>query len=111
MRREYKDKLTMSIGLFTDKSHQPTDAEVLEAIGPRLSIWQDLVHFIREKYAIQEDFKFLYGKNYGWALGFRIKGKLLVSLYPARGGFTAQVNLSSDAIEKAQNMALGKNVQ
>ncbi len=101
----------MTVGLFTDKSHQPTDAEVLEAIGPRLSIWQDLVHFVREKYPVQEDFKFLYGKNYGWALRFRIKGKLLVSLYPVKGGFTAQVNLGSDAVEKAQSMKLGKNVQ
>ncbi len=101
----------MSIGAFSDKTHQPTDAEVLEAIGPRLSIWQELVHFVREKYPIQEDFKFLYGKNYGWALRFRIKGKLLISLYPAEGGFTVQVNLSSEAIEKAQRMKLGKNVQ
>ncbi len=101
----------MSIGAFSDKTHQPTDAEVLEAIGPRLSIWQELVHFVREKYPIQEDFKFLYGKNYGWALRFRIKGKLLISLYPAEGGFTAQVNLSSEAVEKAQRMKLGKNVQ
>ena len=101
----------MSIGAFSDKKHQPTDAEVLEAIGPKLSIWQKLVRFVREKYPIQEDFKFLYGKNYGWALRFRIKGKLLISLYPAEGGFTAQVNLSSEAIEKAQRMKLGKNVQ
>jgi hypothetical protein len=101
----------MSIGLFTDKGSQPTDAQVLEAIGPKLPLWHALVHFVREQYPIQEDFKFLYGKNYGWALRFRIKGKLLVSLYPAQGGFTAQVNLSSDAIEKAQSMKLSKNVQ
>ena len=101
----------MRIGLFTDKSHQPTDAQVLETIGPKLPLWHALVHFVREQYPVQEDFKFLYGKNYGWALRFRIKGKLLVSLYPAQGGFTAQVNLSSDAVEKAKSMRLGKNVQ
>jgi hypothetical protein len=101
----------MSIGLFTDKDHQPTDTQVVEAIGLRLPLWHALVHFVREQYPVQEDFKFLYGKNYGWALRFRIKGKLLVSLYPTQGGFTAQVNLSSDAIEKAQRMKLSKNVQ
>jgi Protein of unknown function (DUF3788) len=101
----------MGIGLFTDKSHQPTDAQVLEAIGPKLPLWHALVHFVREEYPVQEDFKFLYGKNYGWALRFRVKGKLLVSLYPTQAGFTAQVNLSSDAIEKAQSMKLSKNVQ
>jgi hypothetical protein len=101
----------MSIGLFTDKRYQPTDTQVLEAVGPKLPLWHTLVHFVRERYPVQEDFKFLYGKNYGWALRFRIKDKLLVSLYPTQGGFTAQVNLSSDAIEKAQGMKLSKNVQ
>ena len=101
----------MSIGVFTDKKHQPADAEVLEAIGVRLPLWQDLVRFIRETYPAQEDFKFLYGKTYGWALRFRIKGQVLTSLYPTQGGFTAQVNLSPEAVEQAQSMELGHNVQ
>jgi hypothetical protein len=101
----------MSIGLFTDKGHQPTDTQILEAIGPKLPLWHALVRFVQEQYPVQEDFRFLYGKNYGWALRFRIKGQLLVSLYPTQGGFTAQINLSSNAIEKAQRMRLGKNVQ
>ena len=101
----------MGIGLFTDKGHQPTESQVLEAIGPKLPLWHALVRFVREQYPVQEDFKFLYGRNYGWALRFRIKGKLLVSLYPTQGGFTAQINLSSAAIEKAQSMKLSKNVQ
>jgi hypothetical protein len=101
----------MSIGIFTDKSHRPTDAEVFGAIGPMLPAWQVLVKFIRASYASQENFKFLYGKKYGWALRFRINGKLLTSLYPTQNGFTAQVNLSPAAIEQAQRMKLGKNVQ
>lgn len=101
----------MSIGLFTDKNHQPTDTEVSEAVGPMLPAWQELVKYIRKNYPIQEDFKFLYGKTYGWALRFRIKEKLLTSLYPTQNGFTAQVILSPAAIEQAQLMKPGKNVQ
>ena len=101
----------MSIGLFIDKKHQPTDAEVREAIGARLPLWQELVCFIRETYPAQEDFKFLYGKTYGWALRFRIKGQVLTSLYPTQGGFTAQVNLSPEAVEQAQSEGLGHNVR
>ena len=80
----------MSIGAFTDKNHQPTDTEVFETIGPMLQAWQALVQFIRENYRVQEDFKFMYGEKYGWALRFRTSGKLLTSLYPARKGFTVQ---------------------
>ena len=101
----------MSIGVFADKNHQPTDTEVSEAIGLMLPAWQVLVKFIRESYPVQEDFKFLYGKKYGWALRFRINGKLLTSLYPTQNGFTAQVNRGPTAIEQAQRMKLSKNVQ
>jgi hypothetical protein len=101
----------MSVGKFTDKKHQPSETEILAAIGPRLPIWQELIGFIREKYPVQEDFKFMYGKNYGWAFRFRIKGQFLTSLYPAEGGFAVQVNLSPQAIEQALSLQPGKNVR
>ena len=101
----------MSIGFFTDKGNRPTEAQILEAVGSRLPLWHALIGFVREQYPVQEDFKFLYGKTYGWALRFRIKGQLLVSLFPTQGGFTAQVNLSPDAIEKALTMKMSENVQ
>ena len=62
-------------------------------------------------YPSDEDFRFLYGKQYGWALRFRIRGQLLTSLYPAVEGFTVQINLSPAAVEQAQQMNLGANVQ
>jgi hypothetical protein len=101
----------MSIGVFTDKDHQPTGTEVFGAIGPMLPAWQVLIKFIRDNYAVQEDFKFLYGKKYGWALRFRINGKLLTSLYPTQNGFIAQVILNPAAVKQAQSMKLGKNVR
>jgi len=101
----------MSVGVFTDKNHRPTDNEILKAVGPRLSTWQELIRFIREKYSVQEEFKFLYGSKYGWGLRFSTKGKLLVSLYPVQGGFTVQIILRPEAVEKVQSMKVGRNVQ
>ena len=101
----------MSIGLFTDKTQEPTNAQMHEAIGPGLQLWQSLLHFVREQYPVQEDFRFMYGKKYGWALRFRIKEKLLVSLYPRQGGFTVQVILNPGAVEKARSMKLSRNVE
>lgn len=101
----------MSIGAFTDKKHRPTEDEIQQVIGPKLSAWQKLIQFIRENYPSEEDFKFLYGKKYGWALRFRIRGKLLTSLYPTEKGFTVQINLSQAAIEQVQGMKPGENVQ
>ncbi len=101
----------MGLSIFTDKKVRPTDAQVQEAVGVKLAIWQELIGFIRDKYPVQEDFKFLYGKNYGWGLRFRIKKQLLTSLYPAQGRFFAQVNLGPQAVEAAQRLPLGRNAQ
>jgi len=101
----------MSVGVFTDKNHRPTDNEILKAVGPRLSTWQELIRFIREEYRVQEEFKFLYGDKYGWGLRFSTKGKLLTSLYPVQGGFTVQIILRPEAVEKAQSMKMGRNVR
>lgn len=101
----------MSVGLFTDKHHEPTEAEIQAALGSKLPLWQELIQFIREVYRPQEDFRFFYGKDYGWARRFRIKGRLLTTLYPRRDGYTAQVILNPAAVEMAQQMNLGQNTQ
>jgi hypothetical protein len=101
----------MSIGLFTDKKCRPTDADVTKAIGPMQPGWNSLIQFIREQYPSEEDFAFLYGKTYGWALRFRIKGQLLTNLYPTQGGFTVQINLDSQAIETVRQWDTGDHVR
>ncbi|HQE93994.1 MAG TPA: DUF3788 family protein [Anaerolineae bacterium] len=101
----------MSIGTFTDKKQRPTEDEILAMIGQKLPLWEELIHFIRENYPSDEDFTFLYGKKYGWALRFRIRKQLLTSLYPAEGGFKVQINLSPEAVEQALAMQLGHHVQ
>jgi hypothetical protein len=100
---------TMSVSFFADKTHQPTDTELHEAVGALFSIWQELVQWIRNQYAVHEELKFMYGKNYGWGLKFSTKSKLLTALYPGSGYFTVQIILRPEAIEKAQGMKLGQN--
>jgi hypothetical protein len=101
----------MSVGVFTDRNHPPTESEIGEAIGPMLPAWQMLAQHIRERYLPEGNLKFLYGKSYGWAWRFRVKGKLLTALYPTKSGFTVQIILSPPAIEQAERMKLGKNVR
>lgn len=99
-----------SMGAFTDKKNEPTKAQVVEVLGAMVHLWQALIQHIRATYDGQEDFKFCYGKRYGWAMRFRVKGGLLTALYPNRNSSTAQVILSSAALEQAQTMQLGNGV-
>lgn len=101
----------MGIGVFTDKKVRPTDEQVRAAIGPLLAAWDALVGSIRATYPADEDFRFMYGKNYGWALRFRIRNQLLTSLYPTAGGFTVQINLGPEAVERTPGMGLRAHVQ
>jgi hypothetical protein len=101
----------MSVGIFTNKKYQPSEEEVINAIGSKFTLWQGMVNYIREKYPALEDFKFMYGSNYGWAWRFRIKKQFLTSLYPGKEGFSVQVNLGPEAIERTYQMELGEDIR
>jgi hypothetical protein len=101
----------MSVGIFIEKKNQPTEPQVFAALGPSLPVWQELVSFLRLTYPVVEEYKFMYGKNYGWALKFSIKSQLLTALYPAQDSFFAQVNLPPEGVERALGMPLGANAR
>lgn len=100
----------MSVGAFTDKEHQPTMRAVLTVIGYKRRLWQNLTKFIANNYQVRGEFK-SYGKNYGWAVRYRKGGKALVSLYPGKESFTAQIVLGQKGAKEALNLQLGRNVR
>jgi hypothetical protein len=98
----------MTIGFFTDKEYQPTETAVLEALGAKRVRWEELTQFIADNYPIPGEWNFG-GKNYGWNLWYRKSGKTLVTLYPQKGYFVAQIVLGKDQVEQALALKLGKN--
>jgi len=105
-----KPKPTLSIGIFSDKDHRPTRHEVFHSIGSKLKLWERLTQFIRDNYQIPGELSFG-GKKYGWNLWYRKSSKTLVSLYPQREHFVAQIVLGKDQAEHALNSKLGKKVR
>jgi hypothetical protein len=99
----------MTIGLFTDKEHQPTTQQVSGALGAKQALWEGLTRFIADNYPIPGEWNFG-GKNYGWNLWYRKSGKTLVTLYPQKESFIAQIVLGKDQVEQALNLKLGNNV-
>ena len=89
----------MSVGFFIDKKREPSPDEIAMALGTAQPAWDKLVATIRENYPVQEDFKFLYGKAYGWGLRFRVKSQMLANLYPGLGELTVQVNLREASVQ------------
>ena len=69
-------------------------------------LWEGLTRFIEENYRVKRDFAF-YGKNYGWALRFRSRGRALAAFYPGANTFTVQIILDSVRLEEALRLPLG----
>ena len=90
----------MSKGIFTDKSHKPTEEEVFEVISKAKSLWDNLISFIENNYKIKSEFKF-YGINFGWALRYRKSGRVLISIYPRKDEFLVQIILNGKEVENA----------
>ena len=99
----------MAIGYFLEKTIEPTREEIDAALGASASHWQALLDFIETSFAIPPVFSFG-GKNYGWNLWYRKGGKSLVSLFPQRDHFIAQVVLGKEQVEKALTLLLGEKV-
>ena len=99
----------MSVGFFLDKGHIPTPEELNATLGAAFPFWAEMVKFMEDQYHLSAEFNFG-GKNYGWNLWYRKSGKALVSLYPQKDGFVAQVVLGKAEVEKAQALPLGEKV-
>ena len=99
----------MTIGHFSDKTHQPTPTELQEVMGAAYPLWERLLQFIVERYQMPGEWNYG-GKNYGWNLWYRQSGKSLVSLYPQQSHLVAQVVLGKAQVEQAMSLALGEQV-
>jgi len=95
----------MSYGVFIDKTHIPTDAEIDMAVGEAWRHWQTLLDFVNSHYKTSRELKF-YGVNYGWALCFKKSGKALLALYPGNDYFTVLVILNSNQLNQATQLDL-----
>ncbi len=100
----------MSKGTFTERNKKPTQEEINQVLGESLPLWMELQDFIGKHFKTSCELKF-YGKNYGWALGFKKSGKSLVSLYPSQSGFTAQIILKEKDIKEIPNALMTEKLK
>ena len=86
---------------MTDKTKQPTDADMIAHIGqPIADAWTALRRFLIETYPIVPIYN-SGGQKYGWNLQHRMAGRPLCEMYPENGSFTALVILGKAELEQA----------
>ena len=96
----------MALSIFTDKSINPDNKALAEALSASFSWWNDIKDYVIQQYPkASEEWKHS-GKNYGW--GFRLKDtkRVIVYLTPNDGFFLFSIVFG----EKATQEALKSNI-
>jgi hypothetical protein len=102
--------MTTAKGAYLDKSHKPSEAEIMVGLGSRRGLWEELIAFVEGNYRVAKDLIF-YGKSYGWAVRFRKGSRALISLYPGLGAFTAQIVVGEGQLVEALASGLGEGAR
>jgi hypothetical protein len=77
----------MSTSIFTDRSTEPTTADLLETLGATGDLWTDLRQRLEDEYGpLVEEWKH-YGQKTGWLLKLLRKKRNLFFLTPLEGHF------------------------
>ena len=98
----------MSSGCFVDKSCVPTEKAIQQKLGSTLPLWTSLMNVLSNRKA-QPNLKYLYGRQYGWAMQFRIKGKPTIALFPNEDYFVALIILNAGQLLAASQLHLHEN--
>ena len=91
----------MAYERMLDKTHQPTEQEMLETIQDT-TLWLQMREYLAAAYEVTPEL-INYGK-YGWTLRYRKGGRTLCSLYPERGAFSMLIVLGAKEVAKALSM-------
>jgi len=91
----------MSPDRMLDKTHTPTQEEVVSFIGePAGRFWVALHHFVIDTYELRPEWKYESAKS-GWAMYCRKSGRALMNMAPDSNGFTVLVVLGAKEAEQA----------
>jgi hypothetical protein len=101
----------VSHSYFTEKSLPPKMEFIEKELQSSFSHWQSLTVFIRATCKTTEELRFLYGKDYGWALRFQSGNKLLCALFPNKGYFVTLLIVSQAQLKQIQGMKVSNNIQ
>lgn len=97
---------------FIGKTNEPTRAEVEEALGAKVKIWDEFIEWMSEKEGVSEqEWKGVVVKKYGWSLRLKKKGRNIIYLSPGKDCFMASFVLSDKALGEAKHAHLPKGVQ
>jgi hypothetical protein len=101
----------VALSAFIDKTQQPDETGVREALGALWAQWQGIRQFAVSTYAgSTEEWKF-YGRSSGWTLLLRQKKRTILYLFPGSGRLTVLFVFGESAMTTAAQSDLPEPVK
>ena len=96
---------------FLGRAEQPTEDEVMEALGPAAPLWSEVIQQVTaDAGKVTQEWQGIYVNRYGWSLRLRQRGRNIVFMAPCNGCFRVAFTLSDKAVKAAQSARLPKKV-
>jgi hypothetical protein len=86
---------------FLNKDKQPSEKEIVRAMGEKASLWLEVHEFVRKNYDFTPELVY-FTKKYGWAIRYRKSGKTLGYFFPEDNAFSALLVLGIKESEKVE---------
>jgi hypothetical protein len=91
--------------VFDEKTEQPNDAALAQALGRSKAHWDTLMRHVEGIEGATVEWKF-YGKKHGWQVKAQRLKKALIYLIPHRGSFVAGMALDEKAVDAVRESSL-----
>jgi hypothetical protein len=100
-------KSSINANVFAGQAKQPTEAQLVAALGDCYELWQQLITDLKDKLAIDTAEWHMSSVKLGWSLRLQAKKRNIVYLSPRDGYFLASFALGDKAITAARKSDLG----
>jgi len=100
----------MALSVFDDKSKEPNDSDLADALGKTKRLWDDLRKHVAQEYEpVTEEWKH-YGQESGWTLRLVQKKRTILYLIPCKGHFIVAFVFGDKAVEAAHKSGLPQSI-
>jgi hypothetical protein len=85
-----------------DKAEKPLENEILEYVGIRVDLWENIHKYVTENYDFKPELVF-FTKKYGWTIRYKKSGKTLCYFFPEDDAFSILIVLGAKESDKVES--------
>ena len=91
----------MKFDRMLNKAVKPSESEMLELIGSRVDLWEQIHKYVNKNYDFEPELVF-FTKKYGWSIRYRKSGKTLCYFFPEDDAFSILIVLGAKESKKVE---------